>query len=341
LTPDPDQLPPLSHDRPARLRFAGNRRVEIADDPEPFPLDPGDGEVRVRLEGTGVCQSNVPPFEGRDWFEYPMPPGQPGHEGWGVVEAVGPDVTGLREGDRVATLAQDVFATHCVCDADGCVKLPDSLAGMPFPGEPLACVMNVADRCRIKPGQEVLLIGGGFLGLLLTQLLSRRRVRVTAVSRRETGRAFAERAGAERVLTPEALRAEADAVGGFFDGGRYDVVIETAGKQEAIDQASKLVAEMGRLVLAGFHQDGPRTVDMQLWNWRGLEVTNAHEREPAKYAAGLRRAVEAVEAGELDPTPLITHRLPMHQLGRALRLAADRPESFVKAVVELRPGASA
>ncbi|HSJ25658.1 MAG TPA: alcohol dehydrogenase catalytic domain-containing protein, partial [Longimicrobiales bacterium] len=58
--------------------------------------EPGPGQVLVRLAGCGVCGSNLPVWEGREWFEYPQPSGAPGHEGWGVVEATGPSVTGVR-----------------------------------------------------------------------------------------------------------------------------------------------------------------------------------------------------------------------------------------------------
>ena len=54
----------------------------------PRPV-PGPGEVRVRLEGCGVCASNLPPWEGREWFRYALAPGQLGHEGWGVIDRVG------------------------------------------------------------------------------------------------------------------------------------------------------------------------------------------------------------------------------------------------------------
>ena len=57
-------------------------------------------------------------------------------------------------------------------------------------------------------------------------------------------------------------------------------------------------------MIAGYHQDGPRQVNMQLWNWRGLDVINAHERDPAVYVQGIREAVEAVAAGRLDPAAL-------------------------------------
>src|SRR5438105_1363357 len=63
---------------------------------------PQAGEVRVRLEGCGVCGSNLAPWEGRSWFKYPFAPGEPGHEGWGYVDGLGAGVKDLRIGDRVA-----------------------------------------------------------------------------------------------------------------------------------------------------------------------------------------------------------------------------------------------
>ena len=66
---------------------------------------------------------------------------------------------------------------------------------------------------------------------------------------------------------------------------------------------------------------------MQLWNWRGIDVINAHERDPRAYVDGMRAAVELIAAGVLDPTPLYTHRFPLDRLGEALeprRAAAGR-----------------
>jgi NADPH:quinone reductase len=89
----------------------------------------------------------------------------------------------------------------------------------------------------------------------------------------------------------------------------------------------------GRLVIAGYHQDGPRQVNLQLWNWRGLDVINAHERDPQIYLQGMAKAVEAVTSGFLKPAPLYTHRFSLAHLGEALELAAQRPNGFMKALV--------
>ncbi len=77
--------------------------------------------------------------------------------------------------------------------------------------------------------------------------------------------------------------------------GRFcDVVIEAVGKQWPLDLAAELTRERGRLIIAGYHQDGLRQVNMQMWNWRGLDVINAHEREQRIYIDGMRDAAQLV-----------------------------------------------
>ena len=110
-------------------------------------------------------------------------------------------------------------------------------------------------------------------------------------------------------------------------------VIEAVGKQWPLDLASALVGFGGRLIVAGYHQDGPRQVNMQDWNWKGIDVVNAHERDPAVNLRGLREAVDAVASGRIDLAPLLTHRYPLERVGEAIEATRDKPEGFVKAVV--------
>jgi threonine dehydrogenase-like Zn-dependent dehydrogenase len=86
-------------------------------------------------------------------------------------------------------------------------------------------------------------------------------------------------------------------------------------------------------MIAGYHQDGPRQVNMQSWNWRGIDVVNAHERDPRVYARGMREAVAAVESGALDPSPLFTHSFRLERLGEALEMVNNRPDGFLKALI--------
>src|SRR4051812_41068976 len=166
--------------RAAVLRAPGMMETRRVNLPEP-----GANEVRVRLEGCGVCASNLPPWEGREWFKYPMTPGQLGHEGWGRIDDVGRDVRQFEVGQRVAFLSNNAYAEYDVATEGQVVALPAELDDQPFPAEPLGCAMNILRRSGVEAGQTVAIVGIGFLGALLTQLIRKSGARVIAVSRRE------------------------------------------------------------------------------------------------------------------------------------------------------------
>ena len=298
----------------------------------PIP-QPGPGEIRVRLEGCGVCASNLPPFEGREWFSYPMPPGHLGHEGWGVVDEVGEGVDGFACGHRVTILSGAAYAEYDVTSDQNAVLIPPDLADQPVPGEPLGCAMNIFRRSDIHEGQTVAIIGIGFLGALLTQLASKAGARVIALAHRPFAQEIAKQMGAAEVVPMDDHYQIIEKVKDLTGGVLCDRSIEAVGKQWPLDLAAELTRGMGRLIIAGYHQDGMRQVNMQLWNWRGLDVINAHEREMPVYIRGISEAVEAVQSGRLTPQPLFTNRFPLDQLQDALEMARDRPDGFLKALV--------
>jgi threonine dehydrogenase-like Zn-dependent dehydrogenase len=313
--------------------LAGAGQIQVKESELPHP---GAGQVRVRLEGCGVCASNLTPWSGPEWMQFPTEPGALGHEGWGVVDAVGDGVEGISVGDRIAALSYKSYAEYDLADADAVVVLPDSLAGQPFPGEPLGCAMNIFRRSEIEPGQTVGIVGIGFLGAILTRLATDAGARVIAISRRPFSLDVARAMGAaETVLMNDhnrIIERVKELTGGVF----CDRVIEAVGKQWPLDLAAELTRERGRLIVAGYHQDGPRQVNMWLWNWRGLDVINAHERDREVYMQGIREAVAAVASGRLDPRSLYTHTFPLDRLDDALNATRDRPDGFLKALVTMR-----
>ena len=310
-------------------------RVELADVSAPAP---GPGQVRVRLEGCGVCHSNLPVFEGRDWFDYPRPPGSPGHEGWGVVDAVGDGVGGFAAGDRVGFLSGNSFAEYDLADAAAAVPIPAGLSA--FPAEPLGCAVNVFRRSGVTAGSRVVVVGIGFLGAVLVRLAADLGADVTAVGRRPCSLRIAGEQGAADAVTLGDAWDTVGAVRSVVGDEGADVVIECTGHQQPLDVAAELVRVRGRLVIAGYHQDGPRSVNLQSWNWRGIDVINAHERDPAVYAAGMRRAAELCVDGTLDVAPLLTHRFPFAQIADAFAALRDRPGGFLKAWVDFGGGPS-
>jgi threonine dehydrogenase-like Zn-dependent dehydrogenase len=313
-------------------------RVELVEAPVP---EPSHGQIRVRVQGCGVCASNIPPYEGRDWFAYPLAPGQLGHEGWGVVDAVGDGVTAFRSGDRVAMLSLHAFAEFDIVDATHAMPIPAESTLPHCPAEPIGCAANIFERSEIRAGQTVAIIGIGYLGAVLTRLCTAAGARVIAVSRRGFSLDVARDMGAESIVqltddTYDAIQRVAsltNGTGGYEVGGFCDRVIECTGKQQALDLAGEISAVRGRVVIAGYHQDGLRQINMQLWNWRGLDVINAHEREPARYVTGMQHAIELATRGTLDIDPLHTHILPLDRLGDAFELTRRRPDGFIKAIV--------
>lgn len=319
---------------PARMRAAvitAPQTIELHEVDTPAP---GTEDVLIRVEGCGVCGSSLPLWEGRAWFTYPRPPGSPGHEGWGTVLAIGSAVTEITPGQRVGFLSERAFAEYDVAPATSVVPLPAGLRGRDVPAEALGCAMNIWRRSGIEPGQTVAVVGVGFLGALLVQLAARAGARVLAISQRAASLDVARRMGAAETieLGPDDA-AIVTRVEQLTGGDGCDRVIELVGAQRPLDLAAKLCRVRGRLVIAGFHQDGPRQVDMFLWNWRGLDVINAHEREPDAYVHGMAAALDRVSSGRLDPEALYTHRVPLARAGEAFELLRLRPDGFVKALV--------
>jgi threonine dehydrogenase-like Zn-dependent dehydrogenase len=294
--------------------------------------DPSENQVRIKLEGCGVCGSNLPVYEGREWFKYPITPGNPGHEGWGVVDAKGKNVKKLNEGDRVTMLSYNAFAEYDVADEGSVIKIPDELINRPFPGEPLGCVMNIFNRSGINKGDTVAIIGIGFLGALLTQLAVNSGSQVIAISRRDYSLDIAKKMGAQNLIKMDDHWRIIEEVKNLTDGRFCSKVIEAVGMQWPVDLAGELTSERGRLIIAGYHQDGPRSVNMQLWNWRGIDVINAHEREQQVYINGIMNAAEAVSNRILTPDKLYSE-FSFDNISDAFKTAVERPDGFVKAII--------
>jgi len=311
-------------------QVTGPGRVQMVEGPLP---EPGPGEVRVRIEGSGVCASNLGPWAGPEWMDFPLPPGDLGHEAWGRIDACGEGVAG-REGERVAVFGSRAYASHEVVPADAALTLPPSLDGRPVPAEPLACALSIFRRAKVQAGDTVAIIGIGFLGALLTRTATDAGARVVAISRRDESLALARDMGAEVTIPMED---HGHIIGRVREltGDGCDVTIECVGLQWPLDLAAEITRESGRLVIAGYHQNGPRQVNMQMWNWRAFDIVNAHQRDRAANLGAMRDAIAMVAAGDLDPDPLYTHSYPLEDLAAALDATRDKPQGFVKALVTM------
>ncbi|HEY1296406.1 MAG TPA: alcohol dehydrogenase catalytic domain-containing protein [Chloroflexota bacterium] len=302
------------------LRLTAPRQVECVELAEPRPAP---GEVLVRIEACGVCGSDLNAWRGVPGIDFPLPAGAPGHETWGSVVGLGADVAGLHVGERVTGLMWNGFAELGCATTENLLRVPAELGPDPLLGEPLACAMNVVRRSKIARGNRVALVGFGYLAALVAHLLPEDIGEWIAISRRADSLALARRLGASAAYDFASIPDTT------LDS--FPIVIEAAGVQSALDVATWLTAYGGRLVIAGYHADGPRTVNMQSWNWKGIDVVNAHARQPGVYVDALREAFLAIRTRPLPP--LFSHVWSLDRAAEAFAHAETRPHGYIKGIV--------
>lgn len=293
---------------------------------------PGPGEVKVRVTACGVCASELHPWDSG----VPAYPRRLGHEPVGVVEAVGEGVTRFAPGDRVTGLFLEAFTDTAISPEEILLPVPEGLADENALGEPLACLVNGLRRTPIELADRVALIGLGYMGLGMLQLLKLRGPsRIIAIDVREEARAHAKDLGADEVYHPNDVPEEYHLTRweDWESDRGLDVVIEASGTQPGLTLAGKLVRAHGILSILGFHQGGDRQVDVEMWNWKAIDVVNAHVRRRADLLESMRIGLELEAQGLIDMGRLVTHRYALDEVDQAYAALRDKPEGFIKAVV--------
>lgn len=306
------------------------KELEVVETPI---LQPTEGEVRIKLNGSGICASNLPIWEGRKWFSYPLSVGAPGHEGWGVVDAVGKNISKELIGQKITALTYNAFAEYDLAKVENIVVLPDFLAKKAFPGEPLGCAMNIFQRINPLPKDKVAVIGCGFLGLLLIQLLKDQGCEVLAISKRDFSLEMAKNMRADHCIKLDNHYRIIEKIKELTAGGLCDKTLECTGKEWPLNLGIEITRTRGRLIVAGYHQDGMRKINMQLLNWRGIDMINAHERDTKEYIKGIKRAIMAIKEKRIHPFELFTHRFSLQDLAQGFHYLKKRPEGFIKGLV--------
>jgi L-iditol 2-dehydrogenase len=319
--------------RVARSLALDDVRVEVVPDPVPGPA-----EVVCRVLACGVCGSDV-----TDWWVERKLPVVLGHEPVGTVEAVGADVAGVAVGDRVAvhhhvpcgecrrcrrgheTMCERFRSSHLPIGGFAeRLLVPEELVEelLPVPDrldpviatfvEPLACVLRAQDRAGLRAGDSLLVVGAGGNGLLQIAAAHARGVDAVWVREpRPERRAFAEEWGAE-----------------LHGNEQVDVAMVCTPAPAAIAAASTAVAPGGTLCLYAPPSPGARLpVEGSEIFLRELAVTASYSAT----AVEMRAALALLADGAIDPAPLVTHRLGLDEVGRALEL--QRRGETLKAVI--------
>lgn len=311
----------------AVLREPG--RFDLGDEPTPVP---DRDEVRLRVSVCGVCTSELDMWQGRTG--HATFPWYPGHEVSGMVEEVGDDVGWPAIGEPVAAwVTTRGFAEEVIVRAEHCVPLDGFPVELSL-AEPLACAVNAIELADIALGDDVLVIGAGYMGLLLLQLAAQQGPRHLLVADvRDEALERARRFGATHVVNA-AAGSPAEAVSELTDGRGVDVAIEATGTQPALSLLGDVTRMSGTVAIAGYHQGDPRTIDLATWNWKAFRIVNAHFRDVGVIMRGIRAAARLMASKRISMEPLVTHRFPLERIDEAFATAVAKPEGFVKAVVD-------
>jgi L-iditol 2-dehydrogenase len=316
----------------------------------------GPGDVLVRSRAAGVCRTDLEVLRGeldRRWVRYPC---VPGHEWSGEIAEVGEGVDGLAVGDRVVCegiipcgrcrrcLAGDTnlcenydqlgftrvggYGELVLAPSRVVHRLPEHVsfeAGVLV--EPASVVLRALERGRLAANESVGVVGIGTLGSLAVALARLAGpVRIVAYGIREEELEFARVLGADETV---------DVSGGDPSLGEHDLVVETAGAVPAVELATRLVREGGRVVLLGIAGEGRTLAGLPADRiaLRDLELIGSVGYTSAAWA----RLVALLADRRVDLAPIVTHRFPLEKFAQAFELMENRTGIVAKIVLEHAP----
>lgn len=323
------------------------RDLQVVDTARP---EPGDDGVLVRVRTVGICGTDLHTYKLGLFREMSLPVADGalfGHEFSGDIAAIGPhaNVPGFAVGDRVTGIALGAYAEYCrVGTGFGgrpmLVKLPDAVTYEEAATlEPLVVSMTAVERAAPKPGERVLVIGAGMIGLGCVQIMQacypESEIVVCDVSEKRL--AMAAEFGAHRCLNARsldlvtALKADYGASNVMYNAttsGLLDVVIECAGIPLTLNQALELARPgSGRVVAVALYEERP-TVDFNQVVSKNLRITGTL----GYGAADVERALELIASGRVNRKPLITHRYALADAAQAFEAQINTAETL-KAVI--------
>lgn len=325
--------------------FYGKHDLRVEQSPMP---QAGAGEVLIQVKACGVCGTDVHIFEGDKGAADTHPPCILGHEFAGVVAAVGEGVEDVAVGDRVCVDPNDTcgscyfcksginhfcehmtgigttvnggFAEYVAVRAKQVYRLAE---GATFEQgamtEPVACCLHGIDMCDIQPGDTVLVIGGGMIGLIMLQLAKLAgAARVILSEPAAAKREMALSLGADAVIDPSAE--EVATALEKLGAKQVQCVIECAGLPATMEQAISLVGKKGTVMMFGLTKPDD-TIALKPFAVFQKEITlRASYINP--YTQG--RAIELINTGKVDVSSMVLSPIGLEELAGVLSDPAKR-----------------
>ncbi|WP_419913074.1 zinc-dependent alcohol dehydrogenase [Hoeflea sp.] len=310
---------------------------------------PGPGEVQIDIAYCGICGTDLHVYQGhmdaRVGAHRVI-----GHEMSGTVAATGAGVTGFAPGDPVVVRPLD-HCGHCpacrrghqhICqnlkflglDTDGAFQqkwtvpahtLHHLPQGLPLDHaaliEPLAVACHDVRRGRVAAGEDVLVIGGGPIGMLVAMVARNAGGEVTISEINENRIALADKLGFATCNPAE--NDVAKAIETKTGGKGADVIFEVSGSQPGVDLMTAAAATRARIVMVAIHATAPK-VDLFQFFWREIEMFGARVYEPQDYEAAMKLLSDRV----ISVDEMITDVRSLEQLGDAFAELAGNPRAM-------------
>ena len=318
-----------------------DRSLELRDVDEP---EPGEGQVRVRVEACGICGSDLHMLPSPS-----LPAGTVmGHEFAGEIDALGPGVEGFEAGDRVCVYpfrpidhhdlevamntglgmggGPGAYAEKVVAGREMLWRLPDGVElehGALV--EPLAVALHGLDIAGVEPGDACAVIGAGPIGIMTALALRARGIEnVVVIERNERRAARMSTLGFDCIGLDGVHEAALERL-----GGPPRVVLECAGNPAAPGLAVELVAPSGRVVLLGV-LDEPVPISQLLLMLKEAEIRASFAYRPRDFD----EAVELVAAGKVPIDRLVTAREPLERAAEMFEELAQPGTEQVKVLLK-------
>ncbi len=318
-------------------------------------------EILVRVAVALTCGTDLKVWKQGFHARMIQPPSLFGHELAGVVEEKGSAVNGaMRRGMRVVpansapcgvcffchkgqpNLCEDLlfnngaYAEYIRIPGrivrQNVVEIPDHVSFQDAAmAEPLACVLRGIHETQIQPGETVVVIGCGPIGLKFIRVLSGRKVRVIAVGKRKSQIAAAERLGAVAAFDVEKIENPVEKVRELTEGGRgADAVIEAVGTPATWQWALEMVRKGGTVNLfGGCPQGSEMRIDPAALHYSEITIMSTFHHTPRF----IREAMDAIARGEIRASDFINGEVPLSELPRVFEKMKNRNGEMKTAVI--------
>ena len=310
------------------LWITGPRKIEVR---SVEVSDPGYGEIQVEVKACGICAGDRALYKSADAQN--TCPFRFGHEPSGIVLKVGPGVTGFNPGDNVACNGADAMAQVVNVPAVDSVVISrpvDDYAVWIM--EPVVCIVKSVANVPITPGDDIVLIGAGYMGLLKTQALAKTlRGRLTVFDLEDRKLELAKKYGAEETYNANSANGR-QALEKIVENGGVPLVIECSGEESGFEAANKCIQPSGILELFGW-QRSVCSFDGTPWHIGGIRVFNSAPGIDHNPNNRINQTEKLMSQGVFDQKDLITHRINYKQANEAHEIAVARADGYIKGVI--------